>query len=113
VSVDVFRTDDDVHHHLDALDQPRVSLSLARYEELLAIEAVDAGGTHPLLVRLRRIEAAATAHVTEGEQLVAADACYATKHPTLAARHAALGALLIARGGVMESIASLAKAVGR
>lgn len=107
------RPADGIEHHLDEDQRPRVTMPLARYEELLAIEAVDAGGTHPLLERLRRVYVAALAHVTECEQLVAADACHAGKHPTPAARHAALGALLIARGKVVDSIATLAKAVGR
>ena len=111
MSVDVFATVDDVHHHLDGLDQPRVTMPLARYHELLAIEA--AGGAHELIERLRRIEAAALVHIDACHVLCLADGAYAEKHPTIAARGAAMDALLIARGGVVDTSAALAQAVGR
>ncbi len=84
---------DGVTHHLDGEDQPRAVLPLALY------------------TRLRAIEAAALEHVDACGRLARADGAYASKHPTIAARAAAMGALLVARGGVVDTSGALAKAV--
>lgn len=94
-SVIPFPHADGVSHHLDADDQPRVVLSLARYTHLLAVEA------------------AAIAHTAELDALVAAEAAHAGPHPTPAGRHGAMATLLLRRRGVVESVAELVEVVGR
>lgn len=91
----LMRPADDITHHLDEEQRPRVVLPLAVY------------------TRLRAIEAAAVAHVAECHAPAAADGAYAAKHPTLAARSAAMAALLIARRDIVASTAGLMKAVAQ
>jgi hypothetical protein len=84
---------DGATHHLDADGHPRVVLHRARYARLLAVEA------------------AAHAHVGELAALVAAEAAHSGPQPTAAGRHGAMAALLVARGGVVGSVAALARAL--
>lgn len=73
---------------------PWVTLDPERYAHLLAVEA------------------AARAHVGELAALVAAEAAHAGPHATPAGRHGAMAAVLLARRGVVGSVAALAWAVG-
>ena len=76
-----------------------------RSEELIAAEAE--------LARLRPIADAARAHVAELDALIAAVAAHSGAHATPAGRHGAMGAVLLARRGVVGTMAALAGAVGR
>lgn len=108
-----FRPADGVEYLLDADDQPRVTLTLARYQALLALEALATGRTTAMLDRLLAIEAAAVAHVHANARMMDADLHHADRSLTYHERAAAMAALLVARCGVVPTCEALVRAVAR